>query len=208
MFKRVKFKEFPQINEWMFPKITVILISGKAGVGKTTAAKFIQDYLAKDITGYSYLAHFATGVKMVSYLMGWDGQKDEKGRRLLQEVGNVGRQYKEDAWADFMMKHLKEQVPDELLDIIIVDDWRFPNEAKYFLEEPEKYKTFMINIKSPPERETLRGTKEWKDASETSLNNFKYFDYVIRNFDSLEVFEYDVVNVLLDIISESKQGGK
>lgn len=206
MYKRVKFKGFPEINEWLFPRTTVILISGKAGVGKTTAANFIHSYLQDKITTYSYLAHFATGIKMVAYLMGWDGQKDKRGRRFLQEIGYLGRDYSETAWVEFMLKHLGETVPEELLDVVIVDDWRFPNEAKYFFES-DQYNTFSVRIKSP-RLERLRGTREYKDTSETSLDNYKDFDYLIRNSDTLEVFEHEVINVLMDIIEESKKGGK
>lgn len=207
MYKRIKFKEFPEINEWMFPQVTVILVGGKAGVGKTTAAGFIQNYLKEEVTNYSYITHFALGVKEVAYSIGWDGKKDARGRKLLQDVGNFGREYNKDAWVNFLINDIHETIPEELLDVIIVDDWRFPNEANYFLERSDKYKVFTINIKSP-EREVLRGTREWKDVSETSLNNYKYFDYIISNRNSLEVLERDTINVLLDIISESKQGGK
>jgi dephospho-CoA kinase len=207
MYKKTTKVEDVLINEWLFPKTTVILISGKVGVGKTTAARYIQDYLLRNITGYSYITHFATGVKKVAYLMGWDGQKNKKGRQFLQKVGNLGRWYRGDAWVNFMLKHLRETVPEELLDVIVVDDWRFPNEANYFFEN-ERFKVFTINIKAPPERELLRGTDEWEDISETSLDNYKYFNYIIENYDTMEVFEYDVINVLLDIIKESKQGGK
>lgn len=208
MYKRVKLKEFPQINEWMFPKVTVILISGRAGVGKTTVGEAIQTYLSNEVTKYSYITHFAIGVKMVAYLMGWDGKKNEIGRKLLQDIGNFGREYSKDAWVNFMIKHLNETIPEELLDIIIVDDWRFPSEAGYFLERSEKYNVFTINIKSTSDREILRGTREWKDISETSLENYKNFDYILQNYNSLEDFEHEIIDVLLDIILESKKGGK
>lgn len=208
MYKRVKFKKFPQINEWMFPKTTVILISGRAGVGKTTVAEAMKTYLSNEVTKYVHTAHFAIGVKMIAYLIGWDGNKDAEGRKLLQDIGNFGREYDKDAWVNFMIKHLNETVPEELLDVVIVDDWRFPNEADYFLERHEKYRVFTINIKSTPEREVLRGTREWKDVSETSLDNWKYFKYILTNYGSLEDFEHEIIELLLDIILESKQGGK
>ncbi len=208
MFKRVKFKKFPEINEWMFPRTTIILISGRAGVGKTTAATFIQEYLRENVSSYAYLTHFATGVKDSARGMGWNGKKDEKGRRLLQEIGNVGREYDIDTWVNYMMKDVWEQIPEELVDVVLVDDWRFPNEANYFYRHPEEYKVFTINIKANPEREILRGTKEWKDISETSLIHYQGFDYIVENYSTMEVFEYEVINVLMDIIEESKQGGK
>lgn len=207
MYKRIKFKEFPEINEWLFPKITIILVGGKAGVGKTTAANFINSYLDKEVTSYSYIGSFALGVKQIATMIGWDGVKDAKGRKLLQDVGNLGREYDKDTWINYLLNYMKENIPEELLDIIIVDDWRFPNEAEYFLSQPELYKVFTISIKAP-QREILKGTREWKDISENSLNNYKFFDYIINNNKDLEGFKEDVEGVLLDIISESKKGGK
>lgn len=206
MYKQIEVKEVPEINEWLFPKTTVILISGKAGVGKTTAAKLIYNYLTSKVTTYVILTNFAWGVKKVAAIMNWNRKKDVKGRKLLQDIGNLGREYDEDAWVDFMIKELQKGVPEELIDIIIVDDWRFLNEANYFFKN-RGYKIFTININSP-EREFLKGTEECEDISETSLDNYKNFNYIIENKDSFEVFEYDVINVLLDIIEESKQGGK
>jgi hypothetical protein len=207
MYKRIEVKKIPEINEWLFPKVTVILISGKAGVGKTTAAFFIRDYLMKNVTEYCYLSHFAKGVKDVALAMGWDEKKDDRGRKLLQDVGNFGREYNKDAWVNYLIDHVDSIIPEGLLDVLIVDDWRFPNEAAYFKDKPERYKIFTINIQSP-KREILRGTRAWKDISETSLDGYKYFDYVIKNLDTLEVFEKQTVDVLLDIIEESKKGGK
>lgn len=209
MFKRIETKEVPQINEWLFPKITVLLISGKAGVGKTTAAKLIQNYLSNELSMYAYCVSFAQGVKDVSKFLGWDGEKDKRGRVLLQNVGNAGREYDRNIWCMYSMTEFEIKVPPELVDVIVYDDWRFPNEAKFFLDQPEWYKVFTINVKAPPERELLRGTEEWKDVSETALDGYKYFNYIIENYGTLEVFEHDVViNVLLDIIEESKKGGK
>lgn len=209
MYKRTRFNpnQFPLINEWLFPKRTIILISGKAGVGKSTSAKFIHNYLEDNITKHSYIGSFATGVKDVASMLGWNGEKDSNGRKLLQDIGNFGREYDKDVWVKYLLDQIYLNIPEELLDVIIIDDWRFPNEAEYFLSRPNEYKVFTINIESPP-LEILRGTREWKDVSETSLNGYKKFDYIIKNLSDIEDLEKIVVDVLMDIIAESKKGGK
>ena len=69
----------------------IVLFSGKAGTGKTTASNYLL-YLAEK---NGYLLHFATMVKDIAKrYFWWDGVKDEKGRRLLQEIGRTGRNYK------------------------------------------------------------------------------------------------------------------
>lgn len=210
MLKRVRFrkKEKPEINEWLFPKTTTILISGKAGVGKTTVANNIRNYLdAEQITPYALVIPFALGVKEVAKSMGWDSEKDIKGRRLLQDIGTVGRDYNKDAWIEYLMNYIRDTYPQEMIDLLILDDWRFPNEADYFLGRPELYKTFLINILSP-QREVLKGTSAYKDVSETSLDHYSKFDYIIENNGTLEDLETKSVSVLYDIIEESKKGGK
>lgn len=207
MFKRVKFSKKPEINEWLFPKTTVILISGKAGVGKTTTANYIKNHLDNEITPFSMVTHFALGVKEVAKFLGWDGNKDTKGRRLLQELGNVGREYDVDVWIKYLLDFIRRRVPDELFEVMIIDDWRFPNESKYFLDKPELYKVFTINIRAP-KREVLKGTGAYKDVSETALDGYSHFDYILDNSGTLEELEALSVNVLFDIIEKSKKGGK
>ncbi len=61
--------------------------------------------------------------------MGWDGKKDEKGRKLLQILGTeCGREcLGEDIW----IKHWKKKIDATLSNYIIADDIRYPNEAQY-----------------------------------------------------------------------------
>jgi hypothetical protein len=161
-------------------KTVCILVAGKAGVGKSTCSKFMEEYLKEE--GYRvYLGHFANGVKAVAQRMGWDGIKDEKGRRLLQQIGGVGREYDNDMWCKelFQMTLVSSQYP---LDIVIVDDWRFPNELE-FLKTIETWNVVTLRVNSP-EREILKGTPEANDSSETSLpsdNDSGIYDYFFEN---------------------------
>ena len=68
----------------------VIVISGKAQHGKDTTAGFLKDALEAD--GYPVLiAHYGDLVKYVCKMyLGWNGEKDEYGRSLLQYAGTTG----------------------------------------------------------------------------------------------------------------------
>ena len=67
----------------------VIVISGKAQHGKDTTAGFLKDALEAD--GYPVLiAHYGDLVKYVCKMyLGWNGEKDEYGRSLLQYAGQM-----------------------------------------------------------------------------------------------------------------------
>ncbi|MGH7573080.1 MAG: hypothetical protein ACREMK_14755 [Gemmatimonadota bacterium] len=91
-------------------------------VGKTTAADrlvaaygFEKDALAAPIKA------IATGS------FGWDGRKDARGRRLLQELGTVGRSYDPQIWLQRLADRIVVRRPARL----VVDDLRLAREAVY-----------------------------------------------------------------------------
>lgn len=145
----------------------IILISGKMGSGKTTSA----NYLARRLGGE--VGSFAAKVKDIAHEIGWDGVKDEKGRKLLQDIGRAGRDYDPDCWAEILFSD------HDLGDILVVDDWRFPNE--YSVAKRHDKDVITLRIKR---KDTLKYASEElnNDSSETSLtdNDFPY-DFVIDN---------------------------
>ena len=105
----------------------IIGIAGRAGAGKST----IAEMLVKALGGGTHvkIIPFAKPLKEFARKLGWDGNKDAKGRRLLQLLGtDVGREcIDEDIW----VKHWCSLCDDALRDgynHILVDDMRFPNE--------------------------------------------------------------------------------
>lgn len=105
----------------------LIGLTGKAQSGKDTTGLYLcQKY------GYQRLA-LADKVKDIARsTFGWDGNKDEKGRRLLQLIGTeVGRAYNPGIW----VKHLSEHVSNFRMYHnaynIVVTDVRFQNEADF-----------------------------------------------------------------------------
>lgn len=70
---------------------TCIGLIGLAGSGKDTAA------LALIERGWNRFA-FADSLKVKALGMGWDGKKDERGRRLLCDLGMAMRAYDPNFW--------------------------------------------------------------------------------------------------------------
>jgi len=103
----------------------VIGICGYAQVGKTTLAKALQEILPHA----TFALPFALPVKFIAErIFGWDGQKDERGRRLLQVVGtDAGRAYDPDIWVRIWEKEAVKSL--EFGMSVIADDVRFQNEV-------------------------------------------------------------------------------
>jgi len=179
-----------------------ILISGKAGVGKTTSANFMDQIIKEEsITKSIRIVGFAKGVKYTATEMGWDGEKDLKGRKLLQDIGKAGREYDKDLWVKYLINMIETGVVYP--DIILVDDWRFPNEYE-FIKNITYYTVVTIKIVAP-EREILKGTEYYNDISETSLDNFDGFDYIVDNGGSKEMLETILTGIVKDLFrKESK----
>ena len=109
----------------------IILISGKAQHGKDTCGKMLEHELQTRVCS-TLIMHFGDPVKYVcEKYYGWNGQKDEVGRSLLQQVGTeVVRQKDEHFWTDFIGRLAKTFS----VDYIIIPDWRFEEEYDRLLQ--------------------------------------------------------------------------
>jgi hypothetical protein len=86
--------------------------TGLAGSGKSYAATWMKLRTGGEIWS------LAGQLKGIALTMGWDGKKDARGRKLLQDIGTAGREYRRDCW----VRHLPHYP-------VIVDDVRYINEA-------------------------------------------------------------------------------
>lgn len=188
-------------------KTVVILLSGKAGSGKTTVADMLENKI-NDEPSLSILRYaFASPIKYIAKaFIGWDGEKDEKGRVLLQDLGKVGRDYDEHIWVKHFLNQMDKQSGILPFNFAIVDDWRFPNELAYLKNNPLLE---LVTIRMF-ERGSLNG-KTASDVSENSLPevdveyipNFSdadhWYDYQIRNDETLDILDKKLDLILADI---------
>lgn len=137
----------------------VVAFSGWAGSGKSTCAEIVADEY-----GYRPLS-FATAVKELAIALGWDGAKDDFGRKLLQDLGMGARRVLgEDVWVDAA---LRQMFPKRRYTI---DDARFENEAQA-----------ITDLGGVLVRVTRPGTVPARQhVSETALDAYP-FRYVIEN---------------------------
>jgi hypothetical protein len=165
----------------------VLCISAKAQHGKDTAASIIKDYL--EAKGKKVLiTHYADLVKFVcTNFFNWDGQKDEKGRTLLQYVGtDVISSQQPTYWVDFIISILK--FFEKEWDYVLIPDCRYPVEAARMIET---FDTKVLRVERPNFDNGLTLKQKWH-PSEISMDDYN-FDDIIYNDSDLENFKEQLI---------------
>lgn len=158
-----------------------IFITGNCG--KDQSAIFLKEILEQD--GKKVLTtHYADLLKYICKMFfGWNGEKDDKGRSILQYVGtDVIREQNPNYWVGFIIEFLS-MFKDEW-DYVLIPDTRFPNEID---KMKDYFDTFALRINRIDFKSKL--TDEQKNhISETALDNFG-FDYIINTISNLDILK-------------------
>ncbi len=183
----------------MIGKTVIILLSGKAGTGKSFFAEKLR--LAFEYRNYNVeVQHFASVLKSIAkQYFWWDGVKDEKGRKLLQHLGDVGREYDKNVWVKNLIELRLMTSPKYPQDVIIIDDWRFPNEYQY-LKDNLNYSIYTIEMIAP-DRAILKGEAA-KHISEVALEEFNSYNFIVNNSEGINII--DSVKEIVDEIVEKE----
>lgn len=157
-----------------------IAIGGKAGVGKTTAARYLADK-------YDYkIISIADQVKFIANLIFDMKHKD---RKLLQEIGKKMREIKESVWLDYTIKRVFESDTDR----VVIDDMRFPKEFNRFKEN----NFIMVKILADRELSIIRlkerdgkiDIERLSDISETALDDICFENEFYNNGSKDELYK-------------------
>lgn len=169
----------------------VICISGKARHGKDTVGSMMSEFL-EDGGNKTLIAHYGDLVKYVcKTFFGWNGDKDDYGRTLLQRVGtDIIREQVPDYWVKFICDMLCF-FPNEW-DYVLIPDCRFPNEIEY-LKQRKEFNTVSIRVNRKGFVSNL-SKSQLMHPSEIALDNY-CFDYFIHNED-MDTLKKDVKTVV------------
>lgn len=162
----------------------VFCISGRARHGKDTTANILCR-LFKEHGKKVLVIHYADLLKYIcANYFGWNGLKDDEGRRILQYVGtDVVRKKEPDFWVNFVVKML--DLFGDNWDYVIIPDVRFPNEIDKLKEAG--YDTVHIRVVRNNFDNGL--TEEQNNhVSETALDNVVP-DILIKNDGTLKDLE-------------------
>ena len=175
----------------------IYVICGKARHGKDTTALAIKKaYKDKKVINLSYGSYIKEFAKNIS---DWDGRDETKPRVLLQQLGTEVIRNKIDK--NFFIKRLCNdiRVYSYYFDVITISDARFPDE----IITPKKLFDNVITIKVVRSNfDTNLTLEEQKHSTETALDEFDDYDYVIENNDTIEELDKKVLKIVKEVEHE------
>lgn len=179
-----------------------IVISGKSGSGKDMIAGFMKEVLEKHHKKV-LIIHFADALKWIlREYFDWDGQKNEVGRTLLQQIGtDIVRKEHPNYWTGIVVGFIQAMEPYNNFDVAIIPDARFENEVNIALSSLKNCVSMRVERKNADGSEWINPmlTEDQRNhPSETSLDHHA-FDYVVHNDEGLDVLKESAETVLHDL---------
>lgn len=167
-----------------------IAFTGLFTAGKSTSAQAAYFLLSPFYK--VHICRFSHDLKKIATeCFGWDGEKDEKGRKLLQVIGQeAGRDYDPWIWVRKALERERVLFGTKIGQedcIAIYDDLRYDNEATWIRDVNPGGKSLIISVLD----DTPKDESILDHASEKGLSLHKP-DYFIDN-------NYNVVRLVNDI---------
>lgn len=177
--------------EYIDRKPVVYVLSGKAQSGKNTAADIIENYYNdKKCIQISFAYYLKQYAKKIS---NWDGLEETKPRELLQSLGIDLIKNKIDK--NLLIRRTIEDilVYSYFYDVVIITDARLKDEVESIKNRFDKVVTIRVNRNN---YDNNLSQTEKNHITETALDNYNNFDYIIEND--------DLDNKILKIMEETK----
>ena len=166
----------------------IIGISGKRGVGKTTAAKYLERFYRFEVVSFASLLrdqaaqlfpfkelHLKGGLKEKPF-----EDYDWAPRDFLIKFGQFMRYWDENYWVNAALKKIEGK------DRVVFDDLRYTNEANILKRNGAK----LIRIERYKKENPCKPNPFYdNDPSETQLDDYKHFDAKIEKFHNVKLFD-------------------
>ena len=179
-------------------KPRIYVICGKAQHGKNTVGNEIKKIYEKigkkaiNLQFSSYIKNYAKNI------INWDGSEETKPRAFLQKLGV--ELIKQKISSEMLIRRMIEDVEvySYFYDLIVINDARFP-------EEIEAIKNKFNNVTSIRVIRNINDyqAEGYKHLTETALDNYNGYDYVIHNDGSKEELE-EKVKKLFDEVNKDE----
>ena len=177
------------------PKI--FIVSGKANAGKDTTCDLINNYIK--LKGLkSVNLQFSSYIKMYAKtISGWNGDEDTKPRTLLQELGtDIIRKNIDNLF--FIKRIIGDiKVYSYYCDVITISATRMPEEIESIYNNFKN--VIRINIKRP-NFESKLNSKEKMHITETALDGYGSYDYILENDGTIEDLNKKVKKIVDEVM--------
>ena len=162
----------------------VMCISGKAEAGKDLLASKFKE-VAESNDKKVCVMHYGDYLKdIASRFYGWDGNKDEKGRTLLQWLGSdVARKENPNIWVNVIAETIAALKKE--FDYFLIPDTRFPNEVDIINDSFDR--AFSVRINRPDHKSKLTD-EQLLHISEIALDDFE-FDFNLSATNETEIID-------------------
>lgn len=172
------------------PKI--YLFCGKARHGKDTSAGYLKEIYEKNNKRVIY----SRAGKYIKYyameMSSWDGSEESKPRELLQKLGTDIIRNKLGKSEMFIQRQLDDiEIYSYFYDAIIVPDIRLPREVESI---KEKFNNVVVIKIERINFDSELTTEEQKHSTETAMDNYNDYDYIIEN-NTLDKLREDIYRV-------------
>jgi dephospho-CoA kinase len=170
----------------------VVVINGKAGVGKDTFVSIFSKNYKHRVKNYSSIDRIK---KIAELCFGWNGIKTAKSRKLLSNLKKNWSDFNNGPIKDIVSKIKKDITYCNSVNINTVNNIYFvhirePHEIKKLNRYFDNIITLLI------ERETV----EFDNYSDKNVNKFEY-DYIINNnndINNLKIEVNEFINFIID----------
>lgn len=152
-----------------------VVINGIARSGKNTFVSFVDDYIKYKMSAFVEVYDISSvdKVKSAAYILGWDHEKDDKGRKFLSDLKNMSTEL-----YDGPMRHMKEYVAYDGIKFFHI---REPEEIARFVKENPGSITLCIN---------RPGIKVPNNMADKRVCEYTY-DHYISNDDDLKALRVE-----------------
>ena len=169
----------------------IYILSGKAKSGKNVVSDIITNYYKdKKCISISYSYYLKDYIKRIT---NWNGDEETKPRELLQQIGIelIKNKINDKLFINRLIEDV--EVFSYFYDIIVVTDARLVDEIEIPKQKLENVITIRINRENIDNNLT---DNQKNHITETALDNYNNFDYIVDNNKTYEDLEKEIIKIL------------
>lgn len=168
----------------------IIILSGKAKSGKNLVANYIKEYYKENnCIEVAYAYYIKDYLKRMNK---YNEQEKNKYRSLLQEFGVEFLSKQIDS--KFLINRVMEDIEvfSYFYDVIVITDARLVEE----IEIPKQKFSNVITIRIENNNNNNLTELEKNHITETGLDNYTGFDYILKNNSTIEDLKKQIIEIL------------